>query len=195
MGPRGRGGGGGLGEGEEERVRLQAVVIADSFEQRFRPATFTRPKALQPLAGIPMLDYVLAWLAANNVDEVFVFCCAHAELVMEHVEKYGGRLAGGAAADLRAEHRPHRLCAHDGRHPRQLRSRARAGGPPRAEEARQGRTSDDPDRLAREPPRVPRARGPRGRDDDLRPRLVPAPGLRQVRAERGGATAAAAAPT
>merc|ERR1719375_1516744 len=97
MGPRGRGGGGGLGEGEEERVRLQAVVIADSFEQRFRPATFTRPKALQPLAGIPMLDYVLAWLAANNVDEVFVFCCAHAELVMEHVEKYGGRLAGGAA--------------------------------------------------------------------------------------------------
>ena len=44
-----------------------------------------------------MLDYVLAWLAANNVDEVFVFCCAHAELVMEHVEKYGGRLAGGAA--------------------------------------------------------------------------------------------------
>ena len=47
MGPRGRGGGSGLGEGEEERVRLQAVVIADSFEQRFRPATFTRPKALQ----------------------------------------------------------------------------------------------------------------------------------------------------
>ena len=45
-----------------------------------------------------MLDYVLAWLAANNVDEVFVFCCAHAELVMEHVEKYGGRLAGGAGS-------------------------------------------------------------------------------------------------
>ena len=44
-----------------------------------------------------MVDYVLAWLAANNVDEVFIFCCAHAELVIQHVEKYGGRLAGGAA--------------------------------------------------------------------------------------------------
>ena len=46
--------------------------------QRFRPITLERPKALLPLANVPMIEYVLEFLASNGVEEVFVFCCAHA---------------------------------------------------------------------------------------------------------------------
>ena len=63
---------------------LQAVVLADSFAAHFRPITFEMPKVLMPLANLPMIEYTLEFLAAGGVQEVFIFCCAHAE----EVEKY-----------------------------------------------------------------------------------------------------------
>ena len=38
--------------------------------QRFRPITLERPKVLLPLAGFPLIDYTLEWLASNGVAEV-----------------------------------------------------------------------------------------------------------------------------
>ena len=55
--------------------------------QRFRPITLERPKALLPLANVPMIEYVLEFLASNGVEEVFVFCCAHAEQITSYLEQ------------------------------------------------------------------------------------------------------------
>ncbi|GFY92016.1 trimeric LpxA-like enzyme [Actinidia rufa] len=74
-------------DAEEElaRVPLQAILLADSFAQKFRPITLERPKVLLPLVNIPMIDYTLAWLESAGVEEVFVFCCAHSRQVTDYL--------------------------------------------------------------------------------------------------------------
>lgn len=71
---------------ELERTPLQAVLLADSFAQKFRPITLERPKVLLPLVNAPMIDYALAWLESVGVDEVFVFCCAHSQQVKNYLD-------------------------------------------------------------------------------------------------------------
>ena len=71
---------------EEAKVPLHAVVLADSFTHRFRPITLERPKTLLPLANVPMIEYTLEFLASNGVEEVFVFCCAHADQLTQYIE-------------------------------------------------------------------------------------------------------------
>lgn len=64
---------------------LQAVVLADSFESRFLPITLREPKALLPLAGVPLLDYTLEFLFVSGIKQVFVLCTAHASRVKEYL--------------------------------------------------------------------------------------------------------------
>ncbi|KAH7373534.1 hypothetical protein KP509_17G061000 [Ceratopteris richardii] len=70
---------------DETPVPLQAILLADSFAQKFRPITLERPKVLLPLINIPMIDYTLEWLASAGVEEVFVFCCAHAKQITDYL--------------------------------------------------------------------------------------------------------------
>lgn len=70
---------------DETPVPLQAILLADSFAQKFRPITLERPKVLLPLINIPMIDYTLEWLASAGVEEVFVFCCAHAKQIINYL--------------------------------------------------------------------------------------------------------------
>ncbi len=65
---------------------VQAVVIADSFNFRFLPVTLEKPRALLPLVNRPLIDYTVEFLAVAGVQEIFVFCCAHAELIKCHLE-------------------------------------------------------------------------------------------------------------
>eukprot|EP00121_Abeoforma_whisleri_P017153 Awhi_evm1s15724 len=43
---------------------LRAIVIADSFNNRFRPITLDCPRALLPLANVPLLEYTFEFLSA-----------------------------------------------------------------------------------------------------------------------------------
>ncbi|WOG88002.1 hypothetical protein DCAR_0207235 [Daucus carota subsp. sativus] len=80
--------GGHRDEAEEDLARdpLQAILLADSFAQKFRPITLERPKVLLPIVNVPMIDYTLAWLESAGVEEVFVFCCAHVRQVTDYLE-------------------------------------------------------------------------------------------------------------
>ena len=71
---------------KETREQIQAVVLADSFSNTFRPLTLEVPKVLLPLVNVPMLEYTLEWLASQNVDEIFVLCCAHAEMIDQYLQ-------------------------------------------------------------------------------------------------------------
>uniref|UniRef100_A0A166DRB5 Uncharacterized protein n=1 Tax=Daucus carota subsp. sativus TaxID=79200 RepID=A0A166DRB5_DAUCS len=97
--------GGHRDEAEEDLARdpLQAILLADSFAQKFRPITLERPKVISlslslplppsrstyvllPIVNVPMIDYTLAWLESAGVEEVFVFCCAHVRQVTDYLE-------------------------------------------------------------------------------------------------------------
>lgn len=49
-------------------------------------STFVLLKVLLPLVNVPMIDYTLAWLESAGVEEVFVFCCAHAKQVVDFLD-------------------------------------------------------------------------------------------------------------
>ncbi|KAK4452101.1 nucleotide-diphospho-sugar transferase [Podospora aff. communis PSN243] len=72
------------GTEEKREDTLQAVVLADSFQDRFKPFTLEKPRCLLPLAGVPIIEYTLEFLALNGVQQVFIYCGAHSE----EIEKY-----------------------------------------------------------------------------------------------------------
>mmetsp|Transcript_18544 Transcript_18544/g.23882 ORF Transcript_18544/g.23882 Transcript_18544/m.23882 type:complete len:415 (-) Transcript_18544:1310-2554(-) len=61
---------------------LQAVLLADSFVNTFRPLSLDRPKVLCPLNNVTLIDYAFDFLAGAGVEEVFVVC------VSDEVEAY-----------------------------------------------------------------------------------------------------------
>ena len=51
---------------------MQAILFAESFNNKFKPMSCDRPKCLFPLANIPLLLYSLEFLAINNVTEAIL---------------------------------------------------------------------------------------------------------------------------
>ncbi|KAK7467011.1 translation initiation factor eIF-2B epsilon subunit, GEF [Stygiomarasmius scandens] len=66
--------------GDDDEV-LQAVILADSFNKRFRPLTTRKPRCLLPICNAPLLDWTFESLALAGVQEIFVICRSHAEQV------------------------------------------------------------------------------------------------------------------
>ncbi|KAG6878692.1 hypothetical protein C0993_011507 [Termitomyces sp. T159_Od127] len=65
---------------DDEEV-LQAVILADSFNKRFRPLTARKPRCLLPICNAPLLDWTFESLALAGVQEIFVICRSHADQV------------------------------------------------------------------------------------------------------------------
>ncbi|KAI9847218.1 MAG: hypothetical protein M1838_000978 [Thelocarpon superellum] len=70
---------------DDREDALQAVVLADSFETRFRPFTLERPRCLLPLANTPLIEYTLEFLANAGVEGIFVYCGSHTNQVEEYL--------------------------------------------------------------------------------------------------------------
>ncbi|KAK5653576.1 hypothetical protein OQA88_8838 [Cercophora sp. LCS_1] len=75
------------GADEKAEDVLQAVILADSFQDRFKPFTLEKPRCLLPLVGVPVIEYTLEFLAANGVQEVFIYCGAHNEEVETYIHE------------------------------------------------------------------------------------------------------------
>jgi MurNAc alpha-1-phosphate uridylyltransferase len=65
-------------------LRVSGVVLAAGFGTRLRPLTDSRPKALLPVGGEPLLDQALRALLPVT-ERLAVNAHAHAEKVAEHV--------------------------------------------------------------------------------------------------------------
>lgn len=63
----------------------QAVILAGGQATRLRPYTDTRPKAMVEVAGRPIIDYQLDWLAGHGVERVVVSCGYKAEVLREYL--------------------------------------------------------------------------------------------------------------
>jgi len=70
---------------EDEKEKVQAVVIADSFNRKFTPITQETPRALLPLGNKVLIDYTIEYLMNAGVNEIIVFCCAFGERIREYV--------------------------------------------------------------------------------------------------------------
>lgn len=65
---------------------MDALILAAGFGTRLRPLTLTTPKPLVPVAGVAMLDRVVARVLAAGVDRVAVNASHLAAQVVAHVE-------------------------------------------------------------------------------------------------------------
>ncbi|KAF7793053.1 hypothetical protein EIP86_004158 [Pleurotus ostreatoroseus] len=71
---------------EEDEV-LQAVILADSFNKRFKPLTVGKPRCLIPVCNAPLLDWTFESLALAGVQEIFVICRSYAEQVKAAIQE------------------------------------------------------------------------------------------------------------
>lgn len=66
--------------------RMHAIVLAGGFGTRLRPLTYTHPKPLLPLAGRPMLDWVVDRLP-DAVEHVTIAANWKADALREHASQ------------------------------------------------------------------------------------------------------------
>lgn len=71
----------------QKEKTTQAVVVADTFSDEFIPITNAVPHALLPVLNKPLIDYTLEFLCLGGVEEVFLFCCSHADEIKQHISK------------------------------------------------------------------------------------------------------------
>lgn len=63
---------------------MYALIIAGGEGERLRPLTSERPKPMIAIAGKPILEYQVRWLAAEGVTDVVFLCGYKAEIIREH---------------------------------------------------------------------------------------------------------------
>jgi NDP-sugar pyrophosphorylase family protein len=63
----------------------QAVILAGGQATRMRPYTDDRPKAMVEVAGAPILEHQLRWLAGGEVRDVVLSVGYRAEVIRDHI--------------------------------------------------------------------------------------------------------------
>lgn len=69
---------------------MEAIVLAAGLGTRLRPLTDQLPKALVPVAGVPMLERVLRRLAAAGATRVVINTHHHADMIETFVRERDG---------------------------------------------------------------------------------------------------------
>src|SRR5918996_5463481 len=81
----------------------QAVILAGGQATRMRPYPDDRPKAMVEIAGVPILEHQLRWLAAGEVRHVVLSVGYRADVIRAHV---GDGSALGLHVDYAVEDEP-----------------------------------------------------------------------------------------
>jgi len=63
---------------------LQAVILADDFTTRLNPIHNIFPSILMPVINIPLLDYMIETLIKSRIQEVFLYCSSHIDLLKKY---------------------------------------------------------------------------------------------------------------
>ena len=52
------------------------MIIAESFQKKFRPLSHEKLKCMFPVANVPLLHYVIEFLLMNKITEIFIASCS-----------------------------------------------------------------------------------------------------------------------
>ena len=63
---------------------MYALIIAGGEGERLRPLTSDRPKPMIEVAGKPILEYQVRWLARQGVSDAVLLCGYKAEVIQRH---------------------------------------------------------------------------------------------------------------
>jgi len=63
---------------------MYALIIAGGEGERLRPLTSDRPKPMIEVAGTPILEYQIRWLAREGVSDAVLLCGYKAEVIQRH---------------------------------------------------------------------------------------------------------------
>ena len=66
----------------------QAVVLAAGRGKRLQPLTFTRSKAMMPIAGLPMIERVMDTLTHNGIDEFVLVVSPDDAAIFDHFTQH-----------------------------------------------------------------------------------------------------------
>lgn len=71
----------------QQQEKLQAVILLDSYSNKFEPLNSSRAECLLPLIGNKtLLDNNIEFLIENQVEEIFLFCTHHHVQIRNHIE-------------------------------------------------------------------------------------------------------------
>lgn len=82
---------------------MKAIVLVGGEGTRLRPLTYTTPKQLLPVAGVPMLERSIRHLASHGVDHVVLSMGYRADAFME---VYGDNTCAGVPVQYVVEEEP-----------------------------------------------------------------------------------------
>ncbi|CAK9832834.1 Translation initiation factor eIF-2B subunit epsilon [Anthophora retusa] len=66
---------------------IQAVVLADDFVTSLTPVQDIFPSILMPVINVPLLDYLVETLIKSRVQELFLYCSNHVDLIRTYVKE------------------------------------------------------------------------------------------------------------
>ncbi|KAK9304651.1 hypothetical protein QLX08_004073 [Tetragonisca angustula] len=66
---------------------IQAVVLADDFVMNLMPAETIFPTILMPVINVPLLDYLVETLIKSRVQELFLYCSNHVDLIRAYIKQ------------------------------------------------------------------------------------------------------------
>ncbi|KZC07203.1 Translation initiation factor eIF-2B subunit epsilon [Dufourea novaeangliae] len=66
---------------------IQAVVIADDFVTNLTPVQDIFPSVLMPIINVPLLDYLMETLIKSRIQELFLYCSSHIELIKAYINE------------------------------------------------------------------------------------------------------------
>lgn len=69
-----------------EPETFQAIVMSDSYKNRFMPLTLDTPRCLLPLVSTPLIEYTLEFLATAGVQQVYVIGSSHVDKIEEYLD-------------------------------------------------------------------------------------------------------------
>lgn len=64
------------------------MIVAESFQKKFRPISHETLKCMFSIANIPNLHYVIEFLIMNKVTEVFIATTVHSKQISTFLKSY-----------------------------------------------------------------------------------------------------------
>ncbi|KAI4492008.1 hypothetical protein M0802_010133 [Mischocyttarus mexicanus] len=70
-----------------KKETLQAVVLTDDFTTALTPVQDVLPSMLLPVLNVSLLDYLIETLKISRVEELFLYCSSHIDLLKKYVKE------------------------------------------------------------------------------------------------------------